>query len=80
MVLPIEQKDVVIDLSKPAPVSMTNLLNLTHTTTSISPLGEEILDVSITEGEPQVQPNSMLDDNRWKAMAAVLRLRPSPQA
>src|SRR6266700_4866107 len=32
MVLPIEQRDVVIDLSKPVPVSMTNLLNLTHAT------------------------------------------------
>ena len=32
MVLPIEQKDVVIDLSKPVPVSMTNLLKLTHAT------------------------------------------------
>src|SRR6266478_10075807 len=32
IVLPIEQRDVVIDLSKPVPVSMTNLLNLTHAT------------------------------------------------
>ena len=34
MVLPIEQRDVVIDLSKPVPVSMTNLLNLTHATST----------------------------------------------
>jgi len=32
MVQPIEQRDVAIDLIKPAPVIMTNLLNLTHTT------------------------------------------------
>jgi hypothetical protein len=32
MVLANELKDVVMDLSKPVPVSMTNLLNLTHTT------------------------------------------------
>ena len=32
MVLPIEQRDVAIDLSKPVPVTMTNLLNLTHIT------------------------------------------------
>jgi len=34
MVQPIEQRDVAIDLIKPAPVTMTNLLNLTHTTRS----------------------------------------------
>src|SRR3974390_2646583 len=32
MVLPIEQRDVAIELSKPVTVTMTNLLNLTHVT------------------------------------------------
>ena len=32
MVLPIEQRDVAIELSKPVTVTMTNLLNLTHIT------------------------------------------------
>ncbi len=36
MFLPIEQRDVVIDLSKPVPVSMTNLLNLTHATFTLA--------------------------------------------
>src|SRR5216684_1758735 len=34
-------------------------------------LGEEILDISIAEGETQVEPDSMLDDDRGKAVAAV---------
>src|SRR3984893_8590829 len=32
MVLPIEQRDVAIDLNQPVPGPTTNLLNLTHTT------------------------------------------------
>src|ERR1700726_3415667 len=32
MVLPIEQRDVAIDLNRPVPGPTTNLLNLTHTT------------------------------------------------
>jgi hypothetical protein len=36
MVQLIEQRDVAIDLIKPAPVTMTNLLNLTHTTADIT--------------------------------------------
>jgi hypothetical protein len=34
-------------------------------------LGEERLRVSIAEREAQVEPHSMLDDIRWKAVAAV---------
>jgi hypothetical protein len=34
-------------------------------------LGEGILYVSITEREAQVEPHSMLNDNRRKAVAAV---------
>jgi hypothetical protein len=34
-------------------------------------LGEEILDVSIAELETQVEPDSMLDDDRGKAVAAT---------
>jgi hypothetical protein len=34
-------------------------------------LGQEILDVSIAEREAQVQPHSMLDDNRRKTVAAI---------
>jgi hypothetical protein len=34
-------------------------------------LGEEILYVSITECEAQVEPHSMLEDNRRKAVAAI---------
>jgi hypothetical protein len=36
MVQLIEQRDVAIDLIKPAPVTMTNLLNLTHTTSNLA--------------------------------------------
>ena len=35
------------------------------------PLGEEFLDVSIAQGEAQVEPDRMLDDRRRKAMAAL---------
>jgi hypothetical protein len=34
-------------------------------------LGKEILDVSIAEREAQIQPHSMLDDNRRKTVAAI---------
>jgi hypothetical protein len=34
-------------------------------------LGEQILHVSLAEREAQVEPHSVLDDNRWKALAAV---------
>src|SRR5262249_35048292 len=34
-------------------------------------LGEELLDVSITQREAQVEPDCMLDDHRRKAVAAV---------
>ena len=34
-------------------------------------LRDEILDVSVAEREPQVEPDSMLDDNRRKAVAAI---------
>jgi hypothetical protein len=33
--------------------------------------GEQILHVSLAEREAQAEPHSMLDDNRWKAVAAV---------
>jgi hypothetical protein len=33
--------------------------------------GEEIFDVSIAQREAQVEPHSILDDNRRKAVAAV---------
>src|SRR5215831_14321578 len=36
-----------------------------------APLGEELLDVSITQREAQVEPDRMLDDHRRKAVAAV---------
>jgi hypothetical protein len=36
-----------------------------------SPLGEEILDVSIAQREAQVEPDGVLDDNRRKAVAAL---------
>src|SRR5882757_1091066 len=35
-------------------------------------LGQEILDVSVAEREAQVEPDGMLDDNRRKAVAAIL--------
>src|SRR6516162_7580897 len=35
------------------------------------PLGEELLDVPIAQGEAQIEPNRMLDDHRRKAVAAV---------
>ena len=34
-------------------------------------LGEEILDVSVAEREPQVDPDRMLDDNRRKPVTSV---------
>jgi hypothetical protein len=34
-------------------------------------LGQEILDVSVAEREAQVESDSMLDDNRRKAVAAI---------
>ena len=34
-------------------------------------LGKEILDVSVAEREAQVEPDSMLDDNRRKAVATI---------
>ena len=36
-----------------------------------APLGEELLDVPITQREAQVEPDRMLDDHRRKAVAAV---------
>jgi hypothetical protein len=39
---------------------------------SIEPaLGEKLLQIAIAQGETQVEPHSMLDDNRRKAVAAV---------
>ena len=35
------------------------------------PLGEELLDIAITQREAQVEPDRMLDDHRRKAMATV---------
>src|SRR6516164_6096236 len=34
-------------------------------------LGEELLDIAITQGEAQVEPDGMLDDHRRKAVLAV---------
>ena len=34
-------------------------------------LAKEILDVSVAEREAQVEPDSMLDDNRRKAVATI---------
>ena len=34
-------------------------------------LGEQILDVSVAEREAQVEPDRMLDDDRWKPVATV---------
>ena len=49
MVQPIEQRDVAIDLIKPAPVTMTNLLNLTHTTCEARNVVQKVL---LTAGKP----------------------------
>ena len=45
-------------------------------------LGEQILDVAIAERKPEIQPDSVLNDLRWKSMAAVgdfLHLRTLPR-
>jgi hypothetical protein len=43
MVPPIEQRNVVVGLNKPAPLSMPNLLNLTHTTrAAVHPTGSKL--------------------------------------
>src|SRR5882757_9033844 len=34
-------------------------------------LGEKLLHIAVTQGETQVEPHSVLDDNRRKAVAAV---------
>ena len=34
-------------------------------------LGEKLLHIAVAQGETQVEPHSMLDDNRRKAVAAV---------
>ncbi len=34
-------------------------------------LGEQVFDVAIAERKPEIQPNSALDDLRWKSMVAV---------
>ena len=34
-------------------------------------LGKQFLDIAVAQGETQVEPHSMLDDNRRKAVAAV---------
>ena len=46
------------------------------------PLGEQILDVAMAERKPEIQPDSVLNDLRWKSMAAVgdfLHLRTLPR-
>ena len=35
------------------------------------PLGEEFLDIPITQREAQLEPNCVLDDHRRKVMAAI---------
>src|SRR5436189_16725 len=34
-------------------------------------LGEKLLDIAVAQGEPEIQPDGVLDDDRGKAMAAV---------
>ena len=34
-------------------------------------LGQEILDVAVAQGEPEVQPDRVLDDRRREAMSAI---------
>jgi hypothetical protein len=35
------------------------------------PLGKQFLDIAVAQRETQVEPHSMLNDNRRKAVAAV---------
>src|SRR6266481_2395174 len=34
-------------------------------------LGEELLDVAVAQGEPEIKPDRVLDDRRREAMSAV---------
>jgi hypothetical protein len=50
-------------------------------------VGEPLLDVSVARGEPEIQPNGVLDDEAGEAMPAIARrdhpailYRPSPPA
>jgi len=64
MVLPIEQRDVAIELSKPVTVTMTNLLNLTHITGG--PRGTADLKRPVTVRSEVLVPNccDWLDRNQ----------------
>jgi hypothetical protein len=34
-------------------------------------LGKQFFDIAITQGEAEVQPHGVLDDDRWKTMPAI---------
>ena len=75
MVQPIEQSDVAIDLIKPAPVTMTNLLNLTHTT-PFQPAGRKTTPSSVSPVVTKRQCDKQLacqrDDHRFARGGTVI--------
>jgi len=34
-------------------------------------LGEHIFDIAIAEGKPEIQPDGVLDDRRWKSVSGI---------
>ena len=36
-----------------------------------SALSQEVLDIPVAQGEPEVEPNSVSDDVRWKSVAGI---------
>ena len=51
------------ELERPAPDGLIGRID--------AALGEHVLDIAIAQCEPEVEPDSMLDDRRWKAMTGV---------
>jgi hypothetical protein len=45
-----------------------------------NPLGEQLFDVSVAQGEAEIEPNRVLDDLRQEAVAAIGEQSPSADA
>jgi hypothetical protein len=60
------------ELPHPAPYSLIGDVEFT--------LGEQVLHISVTQGEAQLKPDDSFDDNRRKVAGGGMRFQPSHQA
>jgi hypothetical protein len=42
-------------------------------------LGQEVLNIAVAQGEPEIEPDSVPNDIRWKSMARIGNCLPSLQ-